>query len=109
MAFVDFSNAQLHLPSDSTFNITTEAYASLYNSYLFNSSSQTIVNNNYCNLLKNEQKKLVFVYTGTFTESGTEFYFGHRSALYQKYKITGVSFQAGDTYSFQIPVTLTCL
>ena len=109
MAFVDFSNAQLHLPSNSSFNITTDAYACIYNGYLVNASGQAVSTNYNVQLLIDEPKKLVFQYTGTFTASGTEFYFGVRNAVNEKYKITGVNFQNGDQYSFQIPITLTCL
>ena len=109
MAFVDFTNAVLHLPTDTSYNVTTIGYASLYNGQLFNASRVSIADNYSCSLLEDSSNKLLLVYTGTFNTSGTEFYLGGRSAIIQKYKMTGISFQAGDTYSFQIPITLTCL
>lgn len=108
MAFVDFSNAQLHLPSSPTFNITNNGNVCLSNNVLTNASGQTIVSNYNHSITINEQKKQVHQYTGTFTASGTEFYLGDKLAVNQKYKITGISFQNGDNYSFEIPVTLTC-
>ena len=109
MAFVDFSNAQLHLPSDASFNITDRGNASLDYGYLFNALGQNISTNESYQKLQDESKKLAYSYAGTFTASGTEFYFGSSSAIPTKYKITGISFQSGDNYSFEIPVTLTCL
>ena len=117
MARCDFSNAVLSLTANS--NIATDYY-SLGLSYsgggvLFkqvNGTYQPIVTNNTLTTVVQKSKVLKFIYNGTFTESGTSFYFGHASENFSTgdnatFKISNISFNAGDTYSFEIDATYT--
>ena len=108
MALIDFSNAVLHLPTSTSFYVLTEADAGLNGYYLYNSGGTKISTNEGCLKIKDEQYLSVLSYAGNFTASGTEFYLGSRSNISEKWKITGISFQSGDSYSFQIPINLIC-
>ena len=105
MALVDFTNAVLHFPS--VFPGGTEDM-NFSTSYLCDANGNTIVTNYRSTRLINEEKRDVRAFSGNFTTSGTEFYFGAYANVSSKWKITGISFQAGDSYSFQIPIYLTC-
>lgn len=106
MAQVDFSNAILSLPS-SFFPLKT-VDAALYGSGLYNANNQQINSNYTSQIIVNEEKRLVIAYSGTFNASGTEFYFGAVAQIGQKWKMSNISFNSGDTYVFQVPITLTC-
>lgn len=107
MAMVDFSNAVL-TPEGSSI-ISSYSYVNLNQGDFSNLTTPGIAINSNANvtIIKNEANQAIISYTGTFTESGNGFYIGLNN-YYPRWKITGISFQAGDTYSFQIPITLIC-
>lgn len=107
MAMVDFSNAKLNIPASGNI-LETSGYAGTLQSLFCNASGQQINTNQTVNILIDAEKNIEIGYTGEFTQSGNEFYIKTRTNVNENWKITGVSFQAGDTYSFQIPTTLTC-
>ena len=105
MAQVDFTNARLELIG--TVSPVSQAYVNLDTAVLYNASGQAINGNYSISWLVNEQKKALASYSGLFTASGTEFYL--HSNTNSKWKVSNISFQNGDSYTFQIPVSLTCL
>lgn len=109
MANVDFTNARLELVADND-NTTPvyESHSNLNVSSLINNAGASIVTNQNMRTLVSEQKKLVLIYTGQFTASGNEFYI-KRTNYRGRWRVSNISFQTDDTYTFQIPVTLTCL
>ena len=102
MAEVDFSNARLE--PKGTKNPTTIFRLGLDNSSnsgrLYTSNGTEIASGS-CTLLINQQKKLMFLYQGTFTASGTECYIYWNSGD-ELWKMSNISFNSGDTYVFQI-------
>lgn len=110
MAEVDFSHARIQ-PATSYgghSNLENPAkyqYVSLATvDYLYDINENTIASLNRTQLV-NQQKQLVYQYSGTFTASGTEFYFGHSLAIW---KVSNISFSSGDTFIFQIQADLIC-
>ena len=107
MAMINFTDAILHIPANA--NPIDYVKVTLDYSLLTDSNNEIISDNGACDILTATPKNLVLSYSGKFTANGTEFYFGPGSGSANKWKMTGISFQSGDTYNFQIPVTLTCL
>jgi len=105
MAMVDFTNAKITPTGE---NPAKYAYMNMRSSVLLDASNNFIVTNSSVTQTKNDPKLMVFSYAGTFTTSGTEFYIWNASAS-SRWKVSNISFSSGDTYSFQIPTTLTCL
>lgn len=103
MAMVDFSNAKIE-PAG-TVNTTGSANVSLNTGWLKDSNHNNIGGNTLTQLI-NQQKQLMYLYQGTFTASGTEFYiWGGNTGEWRVYNI---SFSSGDTYVFQINASLVC-
>lgn len=113
MAQVDFSNAVIEictgvsrsLPVIRMANIGTYSYdRRLWDSNLnrisSNESITTPVENRY-------QKSLL--YSGTFTTSGTEFYLFDTDSRNYSWKVSNISFNAGDTYYFQVDAVITSI
>ena len=110
MAEVDFTNARIEPSSLGNWvNPTNAADVSLnnYSYYLLDSSGSSISSALSPTQLINQQKQLMFLYQGTFTASGTEFYIRPTSSL-SGWKVSNISFNSGDTFVFQINATLTC-
>lgn len=107
MAAVDFSNARLSVD-------TTRTKSPIYPPYLNLPSSPCDINGNSISTaasatrIVDEQNKVSYKYNGTFTASGTEFYFGNYYPSEQRWRISNITFNSGDTYVFQINATLTC-
>ena len=98
MAQVDFSNAQIEPYSKTpmgTYNSGLNATTELYN------SSTTVIGSVSITTLKNDTNEAIFQYTGTFSATGTEFLFGYYGS-YLCWKVSNVSFNSGDTFSFKI-------
>ena len=111
MAQVNFSNAVLTPPSAFMFNTGSFGIGANNNDAkkLWNSRGSSITSNFTVTIIINEQSRKVAQYQGTFSVSGTEFYFGDgASDATKKWKISNISFESGDTYNFQIPVNLIC-
>ena len=106
MAMVDFSNAAISFSTPFSLN---NAHPFCLNSGAFwdgvgGSSGQT-VNSGNCVITTNTATKIVLSYTGTFTKSGTEFYFQGVNWWDYPVKVSNINFSAGDTYDFSIEVT----
>lgn len=113
MAEVDFSNARIEPASSymslSLRNPTVIANVALsYNNALYNASGTAITSSFNRTQLINQQKQLMYLYQGTFSTSGTEFYIVGSDDSLAAWKVSNISFQAGDTFIFQINATLTC-
>lgn len=118
MAQVDFSNARIE-PSTITSSsfptaINPTAYENVMlsgvgNTALWDASMNTVSDPVTITRLVNEKKQLMYLYQGTFTASGTEFYIlNANQGIITGWKISNISFSAGDTYVFQINATLVC-
>jgi len=115
MAEVDFSNARIEpLTAFGSYTnivnpVSLYGYLSLtYGSYLYDVNDNTIASMT-ATVLTNTSNQLVVSFRGTFTTSGTEFYI--IGASYPRacgWKISNISFSAGDTYTFQINASLVC-
>ena len=111
MAQVDFSNAVISVDTSlankvnpvSRLEINIDASSSL------NDANGNVISTNYsATRTVNEQYQFVYVYTGRFTASGTEFYVYKDYASAARWKVSNVSFSAGDTFSFKIRADLIC-
>jgi len=105
MAMVDFSNARIEPVG--TQNMT--AYSSLdLNTTILRDANDNYVSNSFTpSRLINQQKQLMYLYQGTFTASGTEFYMYYTNGQ-GKWKVSNISFSSGDTFIFQINANLVC-
>lgn len=112
MAMVDFSNARIEPRSNATVNNTSVANVALeaYSGNLYNAAGSAVVGTGTVTQLINQQKQLMYLYQGTFSASGTEFYFSPQTyaPTILGWKISNISFQSGDTYVFQINANLVC-
>lgn len=106
MAQVDFTNAVLSLVSTNTEVPTHYTYMALRD-YLYDSSGNS-VSTGTSSILQSAQKSFIKSWSGIFNTSGTEFYIRNDATNALRWKISNISFSQGDTYVFQIPVTLTC-
>ena len=116
MAAVDFSRAiitpyaytQLGSTSYTAVNPTGKGNVSLYGTNLWNANFGT-VGSGSCSQILVDQTHLMYLYQGSFTQSGREFYLLNYSGsgYYSgSWKISNISFNAGDTYLFKIKATL---
>lgn len=105
MAQVDFSNAVIE--PYGTQNITAYSNLDLNTTVLRDANDNTISNAFTPSQLINQQKQLMYLYQGTFSASGTEFYMYYTNGQ-GKWKISNISFSSGDTFVFQINATLVC-
>lgn len=112
MAEVDFSNARIApattFNGSSLSNPTKNSNVSLAtNSWAFYDASSNVVNqtSRSGSQLVSAQKQLVYLYQGTFSASGTEFYLIIEGA---GWKVSNISFSSGDTYIFKIRADLIC-
>ena len=107
MAQVDFSNAVLSIS-------TTNPLAYYYTGFssdtsgnpnrILNQSGQEITSSRSLTKNVTSKNKLIMTMSGTFSESGTEFYI----AYYPNYfwKVSNITFASGDTFTFQVTVDL---
>lgn len=102
MAQVDFSNALLEPRSGQ--KPITESYNLYLNntSYLFDSNGANVVTSPSKSTLVSTPSKVTILYSGTFSASGTEFYMCNSSD--KQWKVSNISFNPGDTYSFAIDI-----
>lgn len=105
MAEVDFSNARIEPVG--TQNMMSYNYLDLNTTILRDANNDYISNSFTPSRLINEQKQLIYLYQGTFTVGGTEFYMYFSDGRGQ-WKVSNISFNSGDTFVFQINATLTC-
>lgn len=102
MAQVDFSNARIEPLHAITWSWDYQLGLASTGA-LFSSDGTQIVSNQQMNYsYYNPPTKAVILYAGAFTASGTEFYI--KNQVYG-WKVSNVSFSAGDSYSFEIEIT----
>lgn len=107
MAQVDFTNARIAPATLGGSNPTKNAYLNLNTTALVDASDNVIVSGYSSQLIKNEQKQFVYMYSGTFTTSGTECYLRYATTS-GWWKISNITFSSGDTYQFSIKADLIC-
>lgn len=105
MAQVDFSNAIIEPDSRRTKPPVADADVSLNLEYWYD-DTDLVSDCTSRTRIVNEQKQMVYQYTGSFVKNGTYFYMD--TAYNGGWKISNISFNAGDTYNFTINATLTC-
>ena len=110
MAMVDFTNAVIEV--DSTYSAPPFAApeVNVSSGSLRDAGGSQIGGSNHSKIV-DQLMNQVHSYSGTFTADGTEFYIYSTtgSPSPARWRISNISFHAGDTYSFQIPIELTCL
>lgn len=107
MADVDFSNAVLDVNYSNP--LAMERFFDFdYTSYLYDINSNRINQNETISRITDTATKASFLYTGTFTASGTEFYMGQYfgGGIGGTWKVSNISFASGDTYSFVVDIEL---
>ena len=112
MAQVDFSNATITpLLSGASSDIVTYAYQylDLYRTSggaqyadITNSTGTSIASSYTATHIKNTVSEFIIQFSGTFNESGTEFYIKHPYNQQASYQISNISYASGDTFVFQI-------
>lgn len=113
MAQVDFSHAILR-PAENRKPLEGGAYLDLYlDTYgyrrqIVNSQGTSIADNYTMEFLEKTMNRMVVLYTGEFIESGSEFYLAYVYQTTDKlWRVSNVSFSAGDMFSFKITMELT--
>ena len=106
MAQVDFSNATIEI--DTTYSTRNPAGTSYINisGVITDAGENTIAVTSTSGLI-NESKQYMVQVLGTFTASGTEFYF-QANRGYARWKVSNISFSSGDTFVFQVNASLVC-
>jgi len=108
MASVDFSHATIELKSTVVWNDNYRVYLCLNDGTLRNSAKNTIVSNQASTVVSDNLNGFKILYSGKFTEAGTEFYIGTNwGGDVLAWKVSNVSFSAGDTYSFTVTTHIT--
>lgn len=111
MAQVDFSNAVLDvIGNNKPMADTYYNYMNLGNSGIFFDTTETnrVNTNNSVSQIVNTPTKTSFLYTGEFTASGTSFHMQYQYySYYYMWKVSNISFNSGDTYSFIIDVEVS--
>lgn len=111
MAQVDFSNAVLSVDTSvaSRANPVSQTEININaTGSLSDVNNNSITTNFSATRVVNEQYQLAYVYTGQFTASGTEFYLWKNRTSSARWKVSNISFNAGDTFSFKIRADLIC-
>lgn len=111
MAQVDFSNAVL---TPHTYNPVTAPWMGLYsNSSIYpvkivDSNGNVLTSSLTARHPVDGAKRGIYTITGTFNTSGTEFYIigGGTNYTTVHWKVSGVTFASGDTFTMQISTTL---
>lgn len=109
MAQVDFSNAVLE-PYTDVKPLTAQYDLGIEINNISNANSGIIASNLTTTVLENTLSKRSVLFTGTFTDSGTEcyLYYYFSIAVHNIYwKISNISFSSGDTFSFVIDIEVS--
>lgn len=108
MADVDFSNAVLDINSTTASKqISLSNYLGLGDTgfpNLYNVSGQIISSNANKSFIVNTPSKVSILFSGSFGVGGTEFYIVHNGYSYRDWKVSNITFSAGDSYSFIIDI-----
>lgn len=105
MAQVDFSNAVLDVYRSEK-PMTHNDYLRLQNHGFFYNGGSVNEQSGSVSVITNTPTKVSLLYTGTFTASGTEFYIAY-TANAGTFKVSNISFSAGDTYAFVIDIEVS--
>lgn len=109
MAVVDFSHAVIEPVGVVS---TTGAGYVIGTTSIKDANDNTIATpQNVGTSLVNKQKQRMYGFSGTFTASGTEFYIMttfSSGVLQRGWRISNITFQAGDTFNFQVNASLIC-
>lgn len=109
MAQVDFSNAVLDVNTGYKPLPVNEyiALGDLGYPPLMNIGGTSITTNSGKSIITNTPSKVSILYTGTFTSAGTEFYIVKDDTANLYWKVSNISFNSGDTYSFVIDIEVS--
>lgn len=102
MAVVDFDNAVLDVNTGEN-PLNHSDYMDLKH-YFYNNNTE--VSTPTISVISNTPTKVSILYSGTFTQSGTEFYIAY-STTNGTFKVSNISYSAGDTYSFVIDIEVS--
>lgn len=102
MAVVDFSNAVLDVSGYET-PLTHSDYMDLRHNFWHGSSEISVPT---IRVITDTPTKVSILYTGTFNASGTEFTINYSSTR-AAFRVSNISFSAGDTYSFVIDIEVS--
>lgn len=106
MAVVDFSNAVIECTGEKFWEYSFLGFtyngAQLYH-VPASGNVYVIVSDYHYTKMKETKTECVWLYTGKFTQAGTAFWFGVNNQM--PWKVSNISFQAGDTYAFEIVLT----
>ena len=103
MAQVDFTNATIAPYSSNPMGTYTSGLNSA--NAFYNSGSTAITSSLTTSTVKSESGEAIYQYTGTFSATGTEFYFGYNNS-YLCWKVSNISFNSGDTFTFKIKANI---
>lgn len=115
MAQIDFSNAKIEPVSTmkpfSQYKMAL-GVANNFNTYFKDADGNNILSVNYLapTILANTPTRLSLIYSGTLGSSiasGTAFYLGLSGAANKFWKVSNISFSAGDTFGFQLDFDIT--
>ena len=106
MAVVDFSSAVISVVTSYSQPPISTPEANFNTDVLKDTNNTSIVSNNSRQTILNEPDKRIYQYTGTFTASGTEFYIYGTTPTPAIWKVSNISFNVGDTYSFKVPISI---
>ena len=109
MAIVDFSNAVLDVNPDILGGWTPNdcTYVGLaYSGGLYDSNGNR-VGGSTREIILNTPTKVSVLYTGAFSASGTEFYLIYNGINLKPWKVSNISFNNGDGYSFVIDIEVS--
>lgn len=108
MAVVDFSNAVLDVNYDTPMAIVS--YLDInFDLTLRNIDGASVCTNNTRTKLLDTPTKVSFLFSGSFTTSGTKFYIGRNfgAGRGSTWKVSNISYSTGDTYSFVIDIEVS--
>lgn len=103
MAQLDLSNAHIEPYSTRISGSEWLGFGPNYGGELRNSSGNSITGNAARSVISSTTSSFKLHYSGTFTASGIEFYFFDSP---NTWRVTGVSFESGDTYSFTVKANI---
>ena len=110
MAQVSFNNAIIEPARGKP--LTEGELALIYNNGAFYKDISDLTvranSNSTASILNQTNTKISVIYSGTFVDAGTCFYFGNTTTgMGALWKVSNINFSAGDTYSFVVDVEIS--
>lgn len=105
MAQVDFSNAIIEMQNTVPWGYDDFGFSWLMD--LYDRNGNKINNNPSRNLLTDTPTVKSWLFTGEFITNGTEAFFSIRTTNDCNWKISNISFSSGDTYSFELEISVS--